>query len=66
MAVQPGDDEATLAQRVLEREHPLLRACVGLIAAGRVALRAARIELDGAPLPLPLRLQDDSLCASRA
>jgi phosphoribosylglycinamide formyltransferase-1 len=66
IAVLPGDDETTLAQRVLEREHPLLRACVGLVASGRVALRAGVIELDGAPLHQPLQLQDggDGLSAT--
>ncbi|MCI1709047.1 MAG: phosphoribosylglycinamide formyltransferase [Chiayiivirga sp.] len=65
VAVQPGDDEATLAQRVLEREHPLLRACVGLFAAGRIALREDGIELDQARLPQPLQLQDDNHRLSR-
>ena len=65
VAILAGDDEAVLAQRVLSREHPLLRACVALYASGRVALRGERIELDGAPLTAPLRLTtpDDALSA---
>ena len=59
VSVAPGDDEATLAQRVLQREHPLLRACVGLIASGRIALVEERLRLDGALLASPLRLESD-------
>lgn len=54
--VRPGDDEQALAQRVLEREHPLVRACVALFASGRVRMQRDVIELDGVPLAQPLRL----------
>lgn len=54
--VMPGDRAEDLAQRVLEREHPLLCASVALIAERRVALAEGRILLDGQPLRAPLRL----------
>ena len=52
--VVPGDDETALAQRVLTREHPLLRACVALYASGRIALHGECIQLDGVALSRPL------------
>jgi len=54
--VIPGDSAQDLAQRVLEREHPLLCASVALIAERRVALAEGGILLDGRPLRAPLRL----------
>jgi len=59
--VQAGDDEATLAARVLAREHPLLLSTLALLAAGRVRLDAAGVLLDGEPLPAPLRLDSAGL-----
>jgi phosphoribosylglycinamide formyltransferase-1 len=41
---------------VLAREHPLLVASIGLLAAGRVLLDGDRILLDGRPLATPLQL----------
>jgi phosphoribosylglycinamide formyltransferase-1 len=54
--VDPGDDAATLAARVLAREHPLLLACLELFAAGRVALEADGVLFDGRRLAQPLSL----------
>jgi phosphoribosylglycinamide formyltransferase-1 len=54
--VDPGDDADALARRVLACEHPLLVETLALFAAGRVALRDDRVQLDGAPLPTPLQL----------
>jgi phosphoribosylglycinamide formyltransferase-1 len=54
--VRPGDDVEALARRVLEREHPLLVATVGLLAAGRARLDGDQVLLDGAPLHAPLQL----------
>jgi phosphoribosylglycinamide formyltransferase-1 len=45
--VLPGDDEAALAARVLEREHRLLPQCVRWFVEGRIALRGGRVELAG-------------------
>lgn len=54
--VLPGDDATALGARVLAREHGLLVATLGLLAAGRVALGAAGVELDAKPLAAPLQL----------
>jgi phosphoribosylglycinamide formyltransferase-1 len=45
--VLPGDDEATLAARVLEEEHRLLPRAVKLVLEGRVRLEGERVVLDG-------------------
>ena len=55
VAVLPGDDAATLAARVLEREHPLLVETVRWLAAGRIALAEGGVQVDGAARP-PLQL----------
>lgn len=57
--VLAGDDEPTLAARVLGREHPLLVATVRLLAEGRITLGSAGVLLDDAVLHAPLRLGDD-------
>ena len=54
--VHAGEDEATLAARVLAREHPLLVAALRLFAGRRVALRERIVHVDGRPLPQPLQL----------
>lgn len=59
LAVEPGDDEATLAARVLAREHPLLRACVAAFAAGELALRDDRVFRLGTAIASPLQLGGD-------
>lgn len=56
LTIDPGDDEHRLAERLLVLEHRLLPAVVGLIAAGRLALRDGRVRLDDTPLPAPLQL----------
>ena len=56
--IAEGDTEDDLASRLLAREHRLLVACVGLLAAGRLALKADTILLDGVALAAPLRLPD--------
>jgi phosphoribosylglycinamide formyltransferase, formyltetrahydrofolate-dependent len=55
LAIEPGDDEDRLAARLLPREHRLLPAVVGLIAAGRLQLRDGDVQLDGRRLPAPLQ-----------
>jgi phosphoribosylglycinamide formyltransferase-1 len=60
--VHAGDNPASLGARVLEREHPLLLACVHMIAAGRVFQRGSVVFLDSRPLSEPLLLgADDQL-----
>lgn len=54
--VLPGDDEAGLAARVLEREHPLLVETVRWIANGRIQLKEHSVHADGARLQAPLQL----------
>lgn len=59
IAIIAGDTPETLAERLLQREHRLLVACVGLIAAGRIALAGSGIVFDGMPLTAPLLIGDD-------
>ena len=59
--MRPGDTPETLAERLLDDEHRLLVATVGLIAAGRLAFDGARVLLDGAPIAAPLRLGEERL-----
>lgn len=54
-----GDDPAALAARLLPREHALLVAGVGAIAAGRLRLDRDTAWYDDRPLARPLRLGDD-------
>lgn len=62
--VLPGDDAATLAARVLAREHPLLVETVRACLSGRIALREDRVHLDDAPLAAPLQLTANNRFAS--
>ena len=55
--VLPGDDEAALATRVREVEHPLLVETVRLFAEGRLRLDGGTILLNGTPLAAPLQLR---------
>jgi len=57
--VRPGDSAADLAARVLEREHPLLVACVAEVAAGRLQLLPDPAWC-GQPLRAPLTLRFDN------
>lgn len=57
--VHADDNPASLAARVLEREHPLLVACVRMIASGRVFLRGSVVFVDSRPRSEPLLLGDD-------
>jgi phosphoribosylglycinamide formyltransferase-1 len=53
--VLPGDDEDTLAARVLRQEHVIYPTVVGWFAAGRLALRDGVPWLDGRPLVAPMQ-----------
>ena len=52
--VRAGDDEASLASRVLAWEHRIYPECIGWFAAGRLACRDGRVLLDGRELEAPL------------
>jgi phosphoribosylglycinamide formyltransferase-1 len=52
--VRDGDDEATLAARVLTEEHRIYPECIGWFAAGRLQLRGGVVFLDGRPLEAPV------------
>jgi phosphoribosylglycinamide formyltransferase 1 len=54
--ILPGDDEASLAARVLAQEHVIYPRCVGWFATGRLELRGEVPWLDGAPLLSPVVL----------
>lgn len=49
LAVAPGDDEASLAARVLALEHGLLPEAVGWFCAGRLVIEAGRVRVIEAP-----------------
>ncbi|WP_040611947.1 phosphoribosylglycinamide formyltransferase [Teichococcus cervicalis] len=49
--VLPGDDEASLAARVLEQEHRLYPAALAWVAAGQARLVEGRVRLSGTPAP---------------
>ena len=56
-----GDDTpASLAQRVLAREHALLIESIGMIASGRVACVDDGVLVDGAALARPLQLDAEN------
>lgn len=61
--VLPGDDEDTLAARVLAREHPLLVETVRWIAGRRIQLHGHRVQVDGADLVAPLQLGSNNRLA---
>lgn len=61
--VLPGDGAATLAARVLGREHLIYPCVIGWLAAGRLHLDGeGRPVLDGTVLTRPLLLQADGRC----
>jgi phosphoribosylglycinamide formyltransferase 1 len=61
--VVDNDTPAALAARLLPHEHRLLVACVGLIAAKRLALAGDAVALDGRVLAAPLQFRDDAFDA---
>jgi phosphoribosylglycinamide formyltransferase-1 len=65
LAIHPGEDAATLAQRVLTQEHIIYPQAVGWFAQGRLRLgEDGRPWLDGEPLMSPV-LIDGSTGADR-
>lgn len=61
LPIEAGDDEHSLAARLLPLEHQLLPAVVALIAEDRLALGEHGVTLDGEPLRKPLRMQGEKL-----
>lgn len=61
ITISAGDDEDTLAARLLPYEHRLLPDVVALLATGHLRLAASGVTLDGMPLAAPLRLTDAGL-----
>jgi phosphoribosylglycinamide formyltransferase 1 len=61
LQIEAGDDEHTLASRLLPMEHQLLSAVVALIAADRLVLSENGIAFDNESLRKPLRMQDGKL-----
>jgi phosphoribosylglycinamide formyltransferase-1 len=51
--VLPGDDEASLAARILEQEHRLYPQAVRWFAQGRLSIRDRAVHVDGARAPSP-------------
>jgi phosphoribosylglycinamide formyltransferase-1 len=49
--VRPGDDEAALAERILDAEHRLYPLAVRLFAEGRLRIVGARVAVAGASAP---------------
>jgi phosphoribosylglycinamide formyltransferase-1 len=61
LAIQPGDDEHQLAQRLLPLEHRLLPAVLGMLASRRLQWNGHAPRFDGTPLLQPLMLGDNGL-----
>ena len=49
--VRPGDDESSLAERVLEAEHRAYPLALLLVAGGRASVRGETVVIDGAAAP---------------
>ena len=61
IAIEPGDDEQQLAQRLLPLEHRLLVAVVADISAGKLALDGDHVQSDQKTLIQPLHWIDGRL-----
>jgi phosphoribosylglycinamide formyltransferase-1 len=53
VAVEPGDDEETLARRILEQEHRLYPQAIQWLAEGRLSVAGRRVAVAGARTPPP-------------
>jgi phosphoribosylglycinamide formyltransferase-1 len=60
IGLHEDDDVASVAARLLPREHALLVASVQMLAAGRAHLLPDGIEVDGRRLSAPLQLEADN------
>lgn len=56
--VLPGDDEASLAARVLQQEHRLYPAALAWVATGQARLVEGRVRLSGTPEPSATALRN--------
>jgi phosphoribosylglycinamide formyltransferase-1 len=64
VTVRSGEDEASLAARVLAWEHRIYPQCIGWFATGRLAWREGTVLLDGRVLDAPvIREARDELAA---
>jgi phosphoribosylglycinamide formyltransferase-1 len=61
--VEPGDDEAALAARVLTQEHRIYPAVIRWFAEGRLRVNRGGIELDGQTLQGPIVLEFNQVTA---
>jgi phosphoribosylglycinamide formyltransferase-1 len=61
LAVEAGDDDEGLAQRLLPLEHRLLPAVLALLASGRLRWHAGTVQHDDRPLTAPLQLGERGL-----
>ena len=61
MAIEPGDDEQRLAQRLLPLEHRLLVAVVADIAAAKLSLDGDHVQFENVALARPLQWIDSRL-----
>lgn len=59
--VHPGDDEATLAARVLREEHEIYPRCIDWYATGRLGWHEGRPWLDGRPLEAPVVFRREAM-----
>lgn len=64
LAIEAGDDEHRLAQRLLPLEHQLLPAVLRLLAGHRLQWDGHAPRLDGQPLLAPLVLDDQGLLSA--
>ncbi|KQY51057.1 phosphoribosylglycinamide formyltransferase [Lysobacter sp. Root494] len=58
VAIEADDDVARLAERVLQREHPLLVATLREISTGRITWESGGVHYGRRPLHAPLQLDD--------
>ena len=66
LPIVTGDTPESIAARLLQLEHQLLVATVGLIATRRIMLGSSAVEFDGAGLAEPLMLDGNGRLGIRA
>lgn len=58
VSVRPGDDEASLRERVQHGEYQIYPQAIGWLASGRLSLKDGAAWLDGAPLDEPVQVDE--------